>query len=98
MRSGRLDTMALVVSVLCCLVLAAAAPVAGTETDPPPTGSNDVSLLAPPTTAGAAVVQARFELHHLNAIDDASETFEFSGVLTLTWHDPRQAFDPAIAG
>src|SRR5262245_29819083 len=98
MRSGRLDTMALVVSVLCCLVLAAAAPVAGTETDPPPNGSNEVSLLAPPTTAGAAVVQARFELHNLNAIDDASETFEFSGVLTLTWYDPRQAFDPAIAG
>ena len=25
-------------------------------------------------------------------------TFEFTGVLTLTWQDPRQAFDPAVVG
>ena len=41
---------------------------------------------------------SRFELNGINAIDDGAETFELAGVLTLTWHDPRQAFDPAVVG
>jgi hypothetical protein len=44
------------------------------------------------------VVQARFELHDINEINDGEETFEFSGVLILKWHDPRQAFDPVVEG
>ena len=47
---------------------------------------------------GPVVVRARFELHDINEINDGAETFEFTGVLTLTWHDPRQAFDPAVVG
>ncbi len=31
-------------------------------------------------------------------IDDGTGTFEFTGVLTLKWHDPRQACDPAAGG
>ena len=44
------------------------------------------------------MVRTSFELQDINEIDDAAETFEFTGVLTLKWHDPRQAFDPAVAG
>jgi hypothetical protein len=29
-----------------------------------------------------------------HAFDDSVETFEFSGLLTLEWKDPRQAFEP----
>jgi hypothetical protein len=98
MCSGWLITMALVVSFVCCTLMAIADPIAGSETDPSRKGSSESSLLAPPKAAGAVVVRPRFVLHNINAINDASETFEFSGVLTLTWHDPRQAFDPAMTG
>src|SRR5262245_14487223 len=98
MRSGWLITMALVVPFVCCTLMAVAGPTAGSETDPSRKGSSELALLAPPNAAGAAVVRPRFVLHNINAIHDASETFEFSGVLTLTWRDPRQAFDPAVVG
>jgi len=55
-------------------------------------------LLGPPPQDGPVVVSARFALRDINAIDDSEETFEFSGVSTLQWRDPRQAFDPAEAG
>jgi hypothetical protein len=55
-------------------------------------------LLSPPAQKGPVVVQAHFELNNLNQINDEENTFEFTGVLTLKWHDPRQAFDPAVAG
>jgi len=44
------------------------------------------------------IVTASFALHDINNIDDEAETFEFTGVLKLSWHDPRQAFDPAAEG
>ena len=44
------------------------------------------------------MVRARFDLYDVNEINDEAETFEFTGVLTLKWNDPRQAFDPAVAG
>lgn len=42
-------------------------------------------------------VEFRFELQHLQRIDDLDETVEFSGILTLRWKDERQAF-PAAPG
>ena len=54
-------------------------------------------LLGPPVP-GPVEVAAGFELHDVNEIDDLTETFEFTGVLTLQWRDPRQAFDPAVEG
>src|SRR5262245_28345652 len=98
MRSGWLSTMALVVSFVCCTLMAVADPIAGSETEPTRTGSSGLALLAPPTEAGGVVVRARFVLRDINEINDGSETFEFRGVLTLKWHDRRQAFDPAIVG
>src|SRR5262245_14766230 len=90
--------MALVVPFVCCASMTVADPVAGSETDPPRTGSSELALLAPMKEAGGVVVRARFLLRDINEINDGSETFEFTGVLTLKWHDPRQAFDPAIVG
>lgn len=55
-------------------------------------------LLGPPAADGPVVVRAGFRFHGINELDDDRETFEFSGVLTLKWQDPRQAFDPAAEG
>lgn len=87
-----------VVAVVCSTWMAAAAPIAGSKSEPPRTGSSEPFLLGPPKGTGPVVVRARFEFHDINEINDAAETFEFSGVLTLKWHDPRQAFDPAVVG
>ena len=43
-------------------------------------------------------VTVSFELRDINHIDDEAETFEFTGVMKLSWHDPRQAFDPVAEG
>lgn len=51
-----------------------------------------------PVGGGPVVINARFDLHSINQIHDEAETFDFSGVLTLVWKDPRQAFDPAAEG
>jgi hypothetical protein len=44
------------------------------------------------------VVKAGFMLYDINEIEESTETFEFEGALLLSWHDPRQAFDPAAEG
>ncbi len=44
------------------------------------------------------IVTASFELRDINVIDDEAETFDFTGILKLSWHDPRQAFDPRTEG
>lgn len=57
------------------------------------------ALFAPPREGAAPVeVGVRFDLHGLNAINDGDETFDFTGVLTTRWRDPRQAFDPVAEG
>jgi hypothetical protein len=69
-----------------------------TELDRPSAATSEPFLLGPPTDDGPVVVQASFQVRDINDIDDEAETFEFGGVLKLTWHDERQAFDPAEAG
>ncbi len=44
------------------------------------------------------VVKAGFMLYDINEIEESTETFEFEGALLLSWHDPRQAFDPETEG
>jgi hypothetical protein len=56
--------------------------------------SSGVNLLGPPNKGGPVVVRTAFKLQDINEIDDEAETFQFTGVLTLTWQDKRQAFDP----
>ncbi len=55
-------------------------------------------LLGPPPSDGPVVVRVSFEMHGINAIDDEGEVFEFVGVFTTRWQDPRQAFDPVAEG
>ncbi len=64
-----------------------------------PSGASAASpsfLLGPPQTP--LVVDIGFTLHDINGINDTAETFEFVGVLTMQWRDPRQAFDPVADG
>ena len=55
-------------------------------------------ISAPPQTEGPLEVTVSFELRDIDHIDDEAETFEFTGVIKLSWHDPRQAFDIAADG
>lgn len=96
----RLFTMVIVMvnALLWCASLAVADPISGSEVEAHKAGSDMSFLLAPPKGAGPVVVWAHFKLHDINEVYNGSETFEFSGVLTLKWQDPRQAFDPAVEG
>jgi hypothetical protein len=79
--------------------MAAPAPIASAErvsiADDAP---REPFLLGPPAHQRPVVVRARFDLRGVNEVNDGPETFEFTGTLTLEWQDPRQAFDPAVAG
>ena len=55
-------------------------------------------LLSPPTSEQPIEVRIGFQLFDVVQIDETTETFEFSGILTVEWKDVRQAFDPAIEG
>lgn len=85
-----MKAITLVLTLICCTLIGNTNSIAAAASEP--------FLLAPPKEAGPVVVRARFELYDVNEINDEAETFEFTGVLTLKWHDPRQAFDPAVAG
>jgi hypothetical protein len=91
-------TVILVLAVVCSARVTAAQPVGKPDIKPSRTATSEPFLLAPPKGADPVVVRARFEFHDINEINDGAETFEFAGVLTLKWHDPRQAFDPAVVG
>jgi hypothetical protein len=52
----------------------------------------------PPPGERPVGVKAGFMLYDVNEIEESTETFEFEGALLLSWHDPREAFDPAEAG
>jgi len=82
--------MALMMTLVCCMRMAIADPIASSGGEP--------FLLAPPEEVRPVVVRASFKFHDINEINDETETFDFSGVLTLKWRDPRQAFDPAAEG
>lgn len=90
--------LVLVVTFVCCARTTASPPVDGIQGNPPLTTGSEPFLLGPPKAARPVVVRARFEVHNINEIDDEHETFELTGALILKWHDPRQAFDPAVAG
>ena len=87
-------TAALILAIVCA-PLAAAQPVAEPKSAAASSATSDPFVLSLPPSDGPVVVKAGFELSELNAIDDEEETFAFTGVLTLQWHDKRQAFQPA---
>ena len=80
------------------LVCGTEAASAQTSNVPAQVSPNNALVLGPPTDDGPVVVRASFEVQELNEINEEKETFEFTGVLTLKWHDKRQAFDPAAVG
>jgi hypothetical protein len=51
-------------------------------------------VLGPPKGDDPVAVKANLEVNEINEINDEAETFGFTGVLTLQWHDKRQAFEP----
>jgi hypothetical protein len=55
-------------------------------------------FLTPPKVDGPVHVKVSFDLQRVDGINDEEESFGFNGVLRLSWKDPRQAFDPAMAG
>ena len=73
------------IALLIVIIISMTAPVFA-QTQP--------ALLAPPRDDGPVVVRTSFHLQDINEIDEEAETFEFTGILTLTWQDRRQAFDP----
>jgi hypothetical protein len=94
MTTGLAPVVALVLGTL-----AFAADTSPKVADNPPQAELSPSfLLAPPTEDGPVVVHVDFEIHDVNDINDVAETFEFTGVLTLKWNDPRQAFEPSALG
>lgn len=60
--------------------------------------SEEEFKLGPPTPSDPVNVRASFELQDINEINDEVDTMEFTGLLTLEWLDPREAFDPAEEG
>lgn len=90
-------------ALMAALALALASGSAtGQEVDPlsapDPSPGPEPFVLGPPSADGPVVVRLAFELQDINDIDDGAETFEFRGRITATWRDPRQAFDPDVAG
>jgi hypothetical protein len=107
------DQLMMFLNVLCKLALSACAvaifnsPVAAEDapaivtTAPELTPGHEQSnsfLSALPQRNGPVEVTVSFELRDINNIDDEAETVEFTGVIKLSWHDPRQAFDPQTEG
>lgn len=62
------------------------------------TAAPESFALGPPKGDGPIGIQASFELHDINLINDEDEIFEFTGIVVLKWRDPRQAFDPVQVG
>lgn len=60
--------------------------------------SREAFPLGPQKSDGPVIVRAAFHLRDINSIDEETETFEFEAVLTLSWRDARQVFDPSIEG
>lgn len=89
--------MALVLALICCPRITAQ-PGTGSPSAPSPSSSPNQFLISPPKASAPIIVRARFVLNDINEINEGNETFEFAGVLTLIWNDPRQAFDPSTVG
>jgi len=59
---------------------------------------SNIFLGALPQENGPVEVTVSFDLRDIDHIDDEAETFEFTGVMKSSWHDPRQAFDARAEG
>lgn len=84
----------LFLSVLCFVDILAAQSSSKWGLESPQITPGATYYLGPPGNDGPTVVKAVFQLQDIVEINDEAETFQFTGVLTLTWQDARQAFDP----
>ncbi len=87
-------TLRFAVWATCCSQVALAQPNA----ESPASSPGELALLALPAAGRPIEVRASFQLLSISQIRDEVEEVAFSGVLTLVWHDARQAFDPAQEG
>jgi hypothetical protein len=87
-----------VLAAFCQAAVATAQPGVKPGVETVQTAATERFLLGPANEGGPVTVQSSFLLHDINEINDDEETFEFTGVLTLRWHDERQAFDPQVTG
>lgn len=55
-------------------------------------------LLGPPPGEEPTKVSVGLYLSDVYAVSEQEETMDFDGILTLRWHDGRNAFDPIDAG
>ena len=60
--------------------------------------NDSLFLLGPPNPGEQTTVHVGFFLSDITDVDEEREMFEFESVLTLNWHDDRQAFDPNELG
>lgn len=56
------------------------------------------NIFGPPESDGPIVVDIGFFLSNITDISEEEETFDFEGILSLHWNDPRLAFDPEDTG
>jgi hypothetical protein len=90
--------MVIIVAAFCQAGVATAQPGVKPGVETVQTAATERFLLGPANEGGPVTVQVGFQLRDINEINDEDETFEFTGVLTLRWHDERQAFDPHATG
>lgn len=88
----------LIVTTLLIRIPAESNPISVSFNDSSQAESSEGLLHGPPIQDGPVVVQAYIKLDEIDEINDDDETFEFAAITVLEWHDPRQAFDPAVAG
>ncbi|MGB8331620.1 MAG: hypothetical protein WCE62_15945 [Polyangiales bacterium] len=98
MRNDVWLAVTVLTAATCSARIAAAEPIAEPGLVSPPSLTIAPFLAGPPRQDGPVVVRASFHLRDVNDIDDEAETVDFEGILTLTWHDARQAFDPTGLG
>lgn len=85
---------ALLIAVFCYMGALAAQTNQAQGSEIPEVAISATYYLGPPNNNGPTVVSAAFQLQDIVEIDDEAETFQFTGVIALTWRDTRQAFDP----
>lgn len=83
-------------ALLCSVTLLAGCFISSAVSAQVPTDSP--FLLGPPDTGEPTTVHVGFFLSDVTDVDEEREMFEFESVLTINWHDQRQAFDAEKVG
>lgn len=60
--------------------------------------SSEVDLKTPPNSNGPTEVRAGLFVDELRDIDPVQSSYQFRGIVTVSWCDPRHAFDPRVEG